>query len=402
MTTPRHIFITLCVALFALTGAVSSAQALPDAGFVAQALPNTSSADKLKPQLDALLSQRRGVVQQLRALETRYEALATRIDELKRAGARGGLQRAELESQLRQGRELSQQLSALQQRIQALDDALAKQRALLLSALDADRRALEARLASASRAQRGSLVQALNALSRERARYATPQPQLDLARLERLMRLADAADDPDDMVAMADEIQDAESVILRQLAQVSEHLDELRARKRLLRRARAFGKQESFFDERDRNRVIARVVTSNPPVTEAGGNPPTSGNDRGEHNAGEPPLDNEQPPTNNAPPAEGEPDLSPGVPGPPDRPNHPGSGFEQPAPDPLAPPSSALVLSREADPDTSHARAGRPDDRAIDHNIARLEADQRLLKKQAEALRQRAERLRQRAAQPER
>jgi hypothetical protein len=252
------------------------------------------------------------------------------------------------------------------------------------------------------------------------------------------------------MLAMADELQDAETEVRSKLTRVQRQLEDLKKRQRLLRRARAFNREERFFEEGDRGRAtVARVSRdeqrdsqqdSDAP-TGVGNNSPEEGASGGStppdvtEGAGEP---TEQPvasddasadPDQASPPEAGagnnfdgnfsnggsglEADRQAGDPGIQDNPgdlstpetpvdadNGSTGGSTTGGGDPFAAPQDTIVVDRQADPNVS-TRNVELGEAELDARIKSLEKDRDELETQADRLKRRAKRLRERAEKAE-
>lgn len=388
----HQLFLALLMTLGVICAQEGSALALPLTEVMAQTKPEAApSLEALSAKYRAELDARKKAQSQIAALERQYDALTAKIDRLKRQGI-SNLNRGELQDLYRQGRRLAEQLGQVQQGIQQRDERMERLAAGIMAQYDVKMRQLERDLVSAKGSERGKLIGQLNQLSRQRAEYAQPLPQLDNKRVEAMLRTSEGLDNPDDMLAMADELQDAEQEVLKKLGWVNERLDELKSRKRLLQRASAFSREESFFEESARSRALARIerptsssLTGSVKDAQETTTPPVSSNDgRGVDLSNGFETDDAA-----AAPDAGE-AAAPSLP---TTPADPSPGVD----DPFAQPKDTIVISREADPAAGDMRAAGRDDRDLDRKIGTLERDQRLLKKQADALKKRAKALRQEA-----
>ena len=260
--------LALALAWGGLCACPNVAMAIPTGGVQAQLA--TESFEELRAQWDLAFAQRRKLDATLRDLETTYLKLTERIAVLKAKGAGGS--RPELERLLRQAKALASDLQAQQSRVQAVDLKLQGLGKVLVQELDAERLRLERNLVLArDPGTRASIVMELNAISGQRASYVRhAQPREPLA-VGAILHDAQALEDPNDMLAMADELQDAEAQVQQKLARIESGLKELRDRQRLLRRAARFSREENFFEEGDRARVYAtrRVQNSTEESTPA-------------------------------------------------------------------------------------------------------------------------------------
>lgn len=451
-----QLMLALLIALGGVWVGPGVAQAVPAAG--APARLEVAGLEALEQEWEAAMGQRRELEAVMKDLDRSYQQVLGRIDELKRGGVEG-LERRELERLLRQARKLGEQLEALERQIQQLDERLARLSAQIVEVLDVERARLERQLVRAEPRERAELVGQLNELGRERARYARPLPRVDRERVGSMLDDADGLEDPGDMLAMADELQDTEAEIRRKLDAVSAQLEALRKRQRLLRRARQFSREERFFEEGDRGRTYASRERAADQNNDAEQPPASSGDEVADEGASPPPnangdasppaaegddLGNEAPPEsvgnnsdpsigfgNNAaspepPPqddvdvdvdgAVGDPDPSRGgggaefedapgggpseAPQPVEGPGGGSTGGPGGGDDPFGSPQDAIIVDRQADPNVS-TRSVEVDESQLDDRIDSLEGDRRELERQAEKLRGRADRLRTRAQQVE-
>lgn len=208
-----------------------------------------------------------------------HERLAGQIELLKSAGEARlvpGLPDGRLDGLLKSAQRLAEQLADLDRRhAGALAEATAQQRALV-AALGEALLAQQAQVALAAPAERSARFAALRSLAAEqaavsRAVVAPARPLTGLPRVE--VADLDAAS-PDELRELADEAQDHAERVRRQLAQVEARLDDLKARRRVLRAAVAFRRDEALFAEGERNRVTVRGDAPAP----GRGTPVTSGN----------------------------------------------------------------------------------------------------------------------------
>ena len=226
------------------------------------------------------------------------------------------------------------------------------------------------------------------------------------------------------MLALADELQDAEGEVRAKLETVQTQISELKRRQRLIRRARAFDREERFFEEGDRSRALAVTLqasrqeggraaadspvsegaesaapTSAPPQAESEGDDAALGeefesgaNGLSSPSPGEPEMDSADPISNEAPSRDGS------VGGFQDNPASPslssGGGS-----DPFAPTSETLIIT-QADPNVSTGDVEVAEG-ALDGKIVDLERDRKDLEEQARELKRRAARLRDRASRAE-
>lgn len=236
---------------------LSAGFAWPSIGFAQQ----RSELGQAQRKYDQTLGEREKIVERLEELEDEYQSLVRRIDSLKSKGAMstiGG--RIELQNLLTQSKSLADELDSLQGRIGALDNRLAGQRSKLLAGLDRRVRKLEGDLAGASTSERKRIVRRLNDLRQRRRSYITPLPAVPSSgEVDSALQLAEeVSDHPDELRAAADELQDTEDQLRKRLDAIDHKLGELRQSRALIRRARSFSREEKFFEETDRDRVVAR------------------------------------------------------------------------------------------------------------------------------------------------
>ncbi|MFW6053533.1 MAG: hypothetical protein ACOC9J_01855, partial [Persicimonas sp.] len=216
--------------------------------------------EQVQNAYEQTLDERQKLVDELREREAEYRVLLEQVDLLK-GGPNTVQNRMELERLLRQSRQLAGQMEPLQKKIQATDRRLANQRGQLVETLDAAMSELEEHLAQSSASERRALVAQLNELRSARQKYTSPLPsapsdgQVDEA-LAVLGELDGAS--ADDLLAVADELEDTEDQVRQRLQAIDERIVQLRSAKQLARRARAFSSEDSFFDETSRSRFIAR------------------------------------------------------------------------------------------------------------------------------------------------
>lgn len=265
----------LMMLLLAATMAVSSN------GF---ALQQTDIATAQR-QYDEVTKERRRLLERLGGLEDQYQGLVRKIEKLKSEGAIGTIGgRIELQNLLTQSKAIADELDGLQSRVRAIDNRLAGHRSTLVGGIDERLGELERSLSSAAPAKRGRIVTELNSLRKRRAAYTTPLPAAPSARdVDSALRLAEDAAHPDELMAAADELQDTEDQLRKRLSAIESKLGELREARALARRARSFSREEKFFEETDRDRVIARYEKVT--VTQTGGE---SGSDNRDATAGNP------------------------------------------------------------------------------------------------------------------
>ncbi len=218
-----------------------------------------TSLDQIEAKYEQALNQRGRILKDIERLESKHQRLSARIAELKRDDVSRLTIRLALEDLLRQSQELSRELEGLHNQIRGVDNTLSGQRTQLVGGIDRQMEKLEKSLASAKASDRKGIVSELNGLRAQRRSYATPLPSTPSSgEVNDALSLAGQAETPEELLAAADEIEDTEDQIRRRLDAIGTRLDDLKQSQRLLRRARTFSKEERFFEETDRDRVIAR------------------------------------------------------------------------------------------------------------------------------------------------
>ena len=369
---------------------------------------------ELKDAWEQALMERKERVEALNRMEARYGEQVDAIDAIKRKGV-SGLNRRDLEDRLSKARALSQELEAMQSEITSRDEQMRQLSAQIVELLDGERLRLEQRLMKGEASP--DLIVTLNELSQERERYAAPPRRLDQRRYADVLRDAGDASDPDDMLAMADELLDAESQVRAQVSELESRLGELKTRRRLLRRASDFRREERFFEEGDRvNTFGSRVRGSRSERAEASEERASDETPlRDDLSASPTDVVNEEKGPTQTPVLEG--DALNEQPEAGFDSNDPsrGGGFsaqdpglsDNPAPldmptkqggDPFGAPTDVVVIQRQADPNVSVGRV-ESGDAQLDVQIEDLESERAKLERKASALKKRAAELKRQANQ---
>ncbi|MFU8806145.1 MAG: hypothetical protein ACNA8W_20200 [Bradymonadaceae bacterium] len=349
------------------------------------------------------MDERERLMGELGRLEGEYQKFVADIEKLKREG-QGVRSRRDLEGLLRQSRQISDELEGLQGRIRQVDGRMENQRTRILGALDKRIQELEISVASVPASERAEIVSQLNALRIERRKYATPMPPLpDHRRVMETLQMASALDSshPAELLAAADELEDTEDQVRARLRAIEDRLGELQQARRLSRRAQSFSREESFFEEGDRSRLIARFDRGGA-RTEAGGDEANSGD--ADMEAGNNMVGDDEPALGAAPEADfsddapapsagyedgardSEPDPTFGAPG----------TSEPPPPDNTLPESNrtpvreTVVFESSVDPSRSVDNVYFNDGN-LDRNIRSLEEERKRLERQAGELRHKAD-----------
>lgn len=353
------------------------------------------------------LDERLDVVNSMKKLEAEHRRIVARIVALKQQGA-GLTVRLALDEMLRDAQRISDQLAAKQDQVRVIDNRLGAHRTQLISAIENSIQNLEIQLRSAPAQERGAIVRELNKLRTQRASYMVSLPEVpSLEDLRAALTLATKADSPDELHAVADELQDSEDQLRRRLAAIEARIDDLKKSKRLVRRAQGFTREERFFEETDRERTIARyerTTTSgqssdSPQTPQAGSESPNQ--------AGSPEPTESQ---NNDPGAFDDvanESLSPsfGSEADPDRGSTPplsdASDFPSAAPDngnDVFESTESILIQTAEDPSRAVDLNGQAANSTLDGQIRNLESEKERLEKQAEMLKSRANDLRRRAS----
>lgn len=353
------------------------------------------------------LDERLDVVNSMKKLEAEHRRIVARIVALKQQGA-GLTVRLALDELLRDAQRISDQLAAKQDQVRVIDNRLGAHRTQLISAIENSIQNLEIQLRSAPAQERGAIVRELNKLRTQRASYMVSLPEVpSLEDLRAALTLATKADSPDELHAVADELQDSEDQLRRRLAAIEARIDDLKKSKRLVRRAQGFTREERFFEETDRERTIARYErtttsgqSSDSPQT------PQSGSES-PNQAGSPEPTESQ---NNDPGAFDDvanESLSPsfGSEADPDRGSTPplsdASDFPSAAPDngnDVFESTESILIQTAEDPSRAVDLNGQAANSTLDGQIRNLESEKERLEKQAEMLKSRANDLRRRAS----
>jgi hypothetical protein len=275
-TTLRSLMMRLTLAASLVLGALVGTAMAPTPA-AAQGVDLEASSvrfGQLAQELETLRNRRR-------ALQSKYGKLTDDIAARKRA-RRGQnlLSDIELQNLLKRGRATADDLYELQARIRGVEGELASARRQVLSAFDERLTKLETNLVSGQGSNRAAVIAEMNRLRQARFAYVAPTtatPDLDLADLPNL----DAGqEDPEEALAAAAELDDANRKLEDRIKGLDGQIADLESQKRLRRKARNFRDQESFFDEAQKGG--RRVAGRNAGARQAGGtNSDGVGNDQG-------------------------------------------------------------------------------------------------------------------------
>jgi hypothetical protein len=220
-------------------------------------MPN-AALQGIEARYETDLAKRATLIETMTGLESQHQNVIGRITKLKQS-PNTLTTRLALEDLLRQSKRLSEELGENDSRLRVLDKQIGTQRSAIVTGLEEQMRGLEATLAKATTTERAKTVKNLNALRKLRSSFEAPLPAAPTIRdLNAALSLADRVSDPDELLAAADELLDSEDQVRRRLSAIDQRLNELKESKRLTRRASSFSREERFFEETDRDRVIAR------------------------------------------------------------------------------------------------------------------------------------------------
>ncbi len=242
-------------------------------------MPN-AALQAIEARYETDLAKRVTLIETMTVLESQHQNVIARITKLKQ-GANTLTTRLALEDLLRQSKKLSEELAENDSRLRVLDKQIGTQRSGIVTGLEEQMRGLEATLAKATTAERAKTVKNLNALRKLRSSFEAPLPAAPTIRdLNAALSLAERVSDPDELLAAADELLDSEDQVRRRMSAIDQRLNELKESKRLTRRASSFSREERFFEETDRDRVIARYerTTTTPKGSSGDSSPPETTN----------------------------------------------------------------------------------------------------------------------------
>ncbi len=362
----------------------------------------SAALQAIEARYETDLAKRRALIDTMTDLESQHQSVVVRITALKQ-GANTLTTRLALEDLLRQSKQLSEALAEQDSQLRVLDKRINTQRSGIVTGLDEQMRSLETTLAKATPAERVQTVKKLNGLRTLRSSFEAPLPVAPTVRdLNAALNLAERATDPEELLAAADELLDSEDQVRRRLTAIDQRLGELKESKRLTRRASSFSREERFFEETDRDRVIARYerTTSTPKGTDTaneasptvnvqGDNSPVTAGDRSQNN------DDGALEFDAAPNAAGGPASAPLT----DSSSVPAVAPER-TDDLFVDSTRTVVINANSDPARSVGSASDTVSAGVDGQIDTLVRERDRLKRQAEALRAQAKDLQRRAKAP--
>lgn len=372
-------------------------------GMLGMSTAHASSYEEALQSYETTLESRQQLVQELNELEKRHGRLVDRITAMKRDSTSGITTRLALEDLLSQSNDLSNELNRINDRLRRVEETLGARRKVVLKTIDKRIQTLERSLANADARQRRRTVASLNSLKAQRQAFAAPLPGRPTRNeVDATLTLAQQAESPDELLAAVDEIEDTEAQLQRRLKAIDSRLSDLKQSRRLLRRASDFAAEERFFEEADRERVIARFTEGSDEPQEV-----SSGGDSGD-------VANESPQMESPSVDEGlnsgnnfnAPD-DPGFAGAPNRDFADDDAVAAPPeqrPESTPPDRGLFEPSRETitintaeDPSRSVGSADSANRSSVDGQIRSLELERRRLERETKRLRDRASHLRKRA-----
>ena len=233
---------------------VSESAWAQDKGAASASLEARARFGELRDRLTSLRDKRA-------EMESRYDKLTAVIARKKRGGADGKLIGGiQLEGMLSQARELADQLNGLQEQIREVETWLEYSRQEILAAYQQDILSLEREILAAKNAEgRTRAIKAINQLKQDRHLYVSrpsATPDLDL---KALPSLDEVSGDPEEMAALAAELDDTERKLRSHINELDGRIERLEREKRIRQKALDFADEESFFDENIRTLRIARA-----------------------------------------------------------------------------------------------------------------------------------------------
>jgi hypothetical protein len=297
------------VALAVLCGGVSG---LPEGNHhkAAHAQPTHTNLDEARARFDQLSRSVEELRRSARELDRRHQALADQIAERKRGRDNAELVGdSKLKELLSQARGLADQLYQLQTQLHDRERRLEEARAEVLEAYEARIAHLEdVILDPAPLGQRDAAIQEMNALRRARHAYLPPAQPPSVPSARDILSARDIRD-PEEALAVLAEVNDTDRRLLARVEELNRRISQMEAEQRLRRKARDFQERQAFFDdERTGGRRVASTSggarlapeTTRDPATgkgseASGGSRDDSGNNSAPSNNGGAPLDSNAP-----------------------------------------------------------------------------------------------------------
>ncbi len=366
------------------------------------ALMQNQNIDAVRNEYETAYGQRSKLAGELSGLESEYLNIVRRVDSAKK-NINSIAGRLELEGLLRRSKEISAKLRNIQIKLSTLNSRIESKRTFVVRHIKNEMKKLERSLAVVPREERRNVVNKLNQLRKEKVQYSAPLPSVQSSYQESLaLRDADSlSDNPDDLLAVADELQDSEDQLSKRLAAIDNQISELKRTQKLMRRSERFSSEDQFFEESDRARVIAKydVVTTSKtskPVDNVESSAPTAGSQDSD--------DSQNNSFNGAPDPNGISDQNSaevGVSGARDDGTNTDNGAE---PIVVAPPevteietTERVLINGSGDPSRSVSSRKLGKNQNMKSRINSLESEKKKLKRRVNRLRQRAKKLRKRA-----
>ncbi|MCA9539701.1 MAG: hypothetical protein KC620_12480, partial [Myxococcales bacterium] len=233
------------IALLLALAAPAMAAPLDDARLAHQTAEKTLAAlDQKRAELD----------RQHERLAVEIEALKTKNDNPLLPGVRS----PRLDARLKDARALAERLGALDREVRDANAQVEQTRESLRDHLDAELAHLRLTLAEADAADRRAIFEAMRALVDERGALAAAAPAPSTVTATLPTPPDDEMASPGELRELADEAGDHAEQVRRQLDTLEERLGALEERRRLVRAALAFQRDDSLFGQDERNRRLAR------------------------------------------------------------------------------------------------------------------------------------------------
>jgi TolA-binding protein len=277
----------------------------------AHAQPAGANLDEARARFDQLSRSVEELRRSAQELDRRHQALADQIAERKRGRDNAELVGdSKLKELLSQARGLADQLYQLQTQLHDRERRLEDARAEVLEAYEARIARLEdVILDPALLGQRDAAIQEMNGLRRARHAYLVPAQAASMPSAHNIPSARDIRD-PEEALAVLAEVNDTDRRLLARVEELNRRISQMEAEQRLRRKARDFQERQAFFDdERTGGRRVASTSggarlapeTTRDPATgkgseaSGGGTRDDSGNNSAPSNNGGAPLDSNAP-----------------------------------------------------------------------------------------------------------
>lgn len=256
-------------------------------------MAQNTQIDTIKVEYEKIYEERQSYATELTRLEAEYLEIVRKVDHAKKT-LRSITGRLELENLLRKSEGISTRLSQLQRKLVQIDTQLDGRRVVIIRYIQSEMRTLEKSLPKVAKTERKNIVMLLNALRETKVSFSAPLPNIPSpANVNLALRDADSlGDNPDELMAVADELQDAEDQLAKRLKAIQKQIIDLRNTQKLMKRAQRFSNEDQFFEESDRARIIAKYNTketsdsNTPKVNDSNTGRSHSDNDLNEPNEG--------------------------------------------------------------------------------------------------------------------